>query len=50
MISKWAISPNLSGLIIIVAFVQSYFTFKWGTKFMLSMVIGEYSKYVPPYT
>jgi hypothetical protein len=35
------------GLVIIVALIQSYFTFKWGTKFMLSMVIGEYSESYP---
>jgi hypothetical protein len=37
----------LTGLIIIVALVQSYFAYKWGTKFMLSMVIGEYSESRP---
>lgn len=37
----------LPGLVMIVALIQSYFTFKWGTKFMLSMVIGEYSESRP---
>ena len=34
----------LPALVITVALIQSYFTFRWGTKFMLSMVIGEYSE------
>ncbi|KZP32996.1 RTA1-domain-containing protein [Athelia psychrophila] len=30
-------------LVVLVAFIQTWFTWKWKTRFMLSMVIGEYT-------
>lgn len=38
---------SFPGLVVVVAFIQTWFIRKWGAKWMLSMVIGEFSEHCP---